>query len=67
MPQIVFSLQNFELFAWLDKDLLARRGVIPAESTHVRSATYSPDEHTWRHAQKLNSRVVDLARRGTET
>lgn len=61
VPQIVFSLQNFELFAWLDKDLLARRGVIPAASAQVRSGTYRPDEHTWRHGQKLNARLVEVA------
>ncbi len=66
MPQIVFSLQNFELFAWLEKDLLARRGVIPAESARVRSATYTPDELTWQHGQKLNQRVVEVARQRTE-
>ena len=66
VPQIVFSLQNFELFAWLDKDLLARRGVIPAESAQVRSATYTPDEHTWQHGQKLNRRVVEVARQWSE-
>jgi 4-hydroxy-tetrahydrodipicolinate synthase len=60
--QIVFSLQNFELFAWLDKDLLVRRGVIPRESAYVRSATYKPDEHTWRYGQKLNARMAELGR-----
>jgi len=67
VPQIVFSLQNFELFAWLEKDLLARRGVIPAETARVRSATYTPDEHTWQHGQKLNRRVVEVARGRTQT
>jgi 4-hydroxy-tetrahydrodipicolinate synthase len=62
LPHIVFSLQNFELFAWLEKDLLARRGVIPVESTYVRCATYRPDEHTWRHGQKLNARIAELGR-----
>ena len=66
VAQIVFSLQNFELFAWLDKDLLARRGVIPAESAQVRSATYTPDGHTWQHGQKLNRRVVEAARQRSE-
>ena len=62
LPHIVFSLQNFELFAWLEKDLLARRGVIPVESTCVRRATCRPDEHTWRHGQKLNARIAELGR-----
>ena len=67
LPQIVFSLQNFELFAWLEKDLLARRGVIPADSARVRSVTYTPDEHTWQHGQKLNRRVVEVARKRSQT
>ena len=61
LPQIVFSLQNFELFAQMDKNLLAQRGVIPAESAYVRSATYTPDEHTWEHGQKLNARIAKHA------
>jgi 4-hydroxy-tetrahydrodipicolinate synthase len=61
-PHIIFSLQNFELFTWLEKDLLARRGVIPAESAYLRSATYTPDEHTRRHGQKLNARIAELGR-----
>jgi 2-keto-3-deoxy-L-arabinonate dehydratase len=59
-PHMAFSLQNFELFAWLEKDLLARRGVIPAESAYLRSATYTPDEHTRCHGQKLNTRIAKL-------
>jgi 4-hydroxy-tetrahydrodipicolinate synthase len=62
LPQILFSLQNMELFLWMEKDLLARRGVIPATSTHVRPATYTPDDVTWRHARELNERIVHLAR-----
>lgn len=65
VPQIVFSLQNFELFAWMEKELLVRRGVIPAKSAHVRSATYRPDEHTWRHGQKLNARIAEIGRERT--
>ena len=65
LPHIVFSLQNFELFIRLEKDLLAKRGVIPPESVHVRSATYTPDEHTWRHGQKLNARIAELGRQRT--
>ena len=61
LPQIVFSLQSMELFLWMEKDLLVRRGVIPAESAHVRSATLSPDTDSWRHALLLNARVARLA------
>jgi 2-keto-3-deoxy-L-arabinonate dehydratase len=65
---MAFSLQNFELFGWLEKDLLARRGVIGAESAYMRSATYTPDEHTRRHGHKLNARIAELGRlrAGTE-
>ena len=66
LPQIVFSLQNFELFAQIDKNLLARRGVIPAESAYVRSATYTPDEHSWQYAQKLNARIIGYAKQMTK-
>jgi 4-hydroxy-tetrahydrodipicolinate synthase len=60
LPQIVFSLQSMELFLWMEKDLLVRRNVIPADAVHVRSATYTPDEYSWRHAQMLNERVAQL-------
>ena len=62
LPQITFSLQNFELFPQLEKDLLARRGVIPPDSTHMRSVTYTPDDHTWRYAQKLNAKIAELGK-----
>ena len=66
LPQIVFSLQNFELFAQIEKDLLARRGVIPKESAYSRSATYTPDEHSWQYSQKLNSRIVEYVKQQTQ-
>ena len=61
LPQIVYSLQNMELFLWMEKDLLARRGVISRSQAHVRAATCTPDEDAWRHAIWLNQRVADLA------
>ena len=61
LPQVVYSLQNMELFLWMEKDLLVRRGVISRPSAHVRSATATPDEDAWRHATWLNQRVADLA------
>ena len=39
--------------------------MIPPESVHVRSVTYTPDEHTWRHGQKLNARIAELGRQRT--
>jgi 2-keto-3-deoxy-L-arabinonate dehydratase len=67
LPQILFSLQNMELFLWMEKDLLARRGVIPQTSTHVRPVTYTPDDITWRHARELNERVVLVAKHRSKT
>ena len=56
LPHIVFSLQNLELFLYMDKDLLVRRNLI-AHST-VRAATLTPDEGTLRHADWLTERVL---------
>ena len=56
LPHIVFSLQNLELFLYMDKDLLVRRGLL-AHST-VRAATLTPDEGTLRHADWLTKRVL---------
>ena len=61
LPQIVYSLQSMELFLWMEKDLLVRRGVMDASSAHVRSARWTPDEPSWRYAQSLNERVAVLA------
>ena len=56
LPHIVFSLQNLELFLYMDKDLLVRRNLL-AHST-VRAATLTPDEGTLRHADWLTERVL---------
>ena len=61
LPQIVYSLQSMELFLWMEKALLVRRGVMDASSAHVRSARWTPDEPSWRYAQSLNERVAVLA------
>jgi dihydrodipicolinate synthase/N-acetylneuraminate lyase len=63
LPQIVFSLQHSELFNWVEKRLLAARGVLPEPSTFVRRATWTPDEETLRHGDELNRAVVELALR----
>jgi 2-keto-3-deoxy-L-arabinonate dehydratase len=63
LPQIVYSLQSMELFLWMEKDLLVRRGVINASSAHVRSASWTPDEPSWCYAQRLNERVALLAQK----
>ena len=61
LPQIVYSLQNMELFLWMEKDLLVRRGVISRSQAYVRTATCTPDEDAWQHAIWLNQRIADLA------
>ena len=61
LPQIVFALQHSELFNWVEKRLLARRGVLPEASTFVRRATWTPDDATLRHGDALNEAVIELA------
>jgi 4-hydroxy-tetrahydrodipicolinate synthase len=63
LPQIAYSLQNSELFNWVEKRLLAARGILPQSSIHVRQATFRPDEATLAHADRLNGQLVSLARR----
>jgi 4-hydroxy-tetrahydrodipicolinate synthase len=62
LPQVSFALQHSELFNWVEKRLLADRGVLPHSSIHVRSATWRPDEATLAHGDRLNASVVRLAR-----
>lgn len=63
LPQIMYSLQHSELFNWVEKRLLAARGILPKGSTYVRRATWAPDPATLEHADRLNADVVALARR----
>lgn len=63
LPQIMYSLQHSELFNWVEKRLLAARGILPKASTHVRRATWTPDDATLEHADRLNAEVIALARR----
>jgi dihydrodipicolinate synthase/N-acetylneuraminate lyase len=63
LPQIVFALQHSELFNWVEKRLLAERGVLPIASTFVRRATWTPDEATLHHGDALNRVVVELAKK----
>jgi 4-hydroxy-tetrahydrodipicolinate synthase len=62
-PQVVFALQNSELFNWIEKRLLRDRGVIPEASTHVRSATWTPDADTLRYGDRLAARVIAAAKK----
>ena len=61
LPHIVFSLQNLELYLYMEKQLLLQRGLI-AEGV-VRSATYTPDEDTVRYVQILTDRVLEALQR----
>jgi len=47
LPQLVFALQNLELFLCLEKKLLAARGVLDEASTYVRRPTWTPDQEHW--------------------
>jgi 4-hydroxy-tetrahydrodipicolinate synthase len=58
LPQLVFALQSMELFLWLEKRLLAARGVLDEKSTHVRRPTWTPDPETLAHGLHLNARFV---------
>jgi dihydrodipicolinate synthase/N-acetylneuraminate lyase len=58
LPQIVYSLQNMELFHHAEKQLLQARGVLPRAI--VRDATVVPGEHEQRHIRFLNERVIAL-------
>ncbi len=58
LPQIVYSLQNMELFHHAEKQLLQARGVLP--SAIVRDATVAPGEQEQRHIRFLNERILAL-------
>jgi dihydrodipicolinate synthase/N-acetylneuraminate lyase len=58
MPQIFFSLQNMELFHYVEKELLMARGVL--KNSVVRKAGYKPDAATAAYVKELNARVVAL-------
>jgi 4-hydroxy-tetrahydrodipicolinate synthase len=58
MPQIFFSLQNMELFHYMEKELLIERGVLT--NSVVRSARYIPDPSTKKYVKELNQRILQL-------
>jgi len=58
MPQIFFSLQNMELFHYVEKELLMARGVLT--NSVVRKATCKPDKSTRAYVKELNDRIVRL-------
>jgi 4-hydroxy-tetrahydrodipicolinate synthase len=59
LPQLVFSLQNFEFWLAVEKKLLAARGIIPESSAHVRAGTRACDPAALRHAFWLNQRILE--------
>jgi 2-keto-3-deoxy-L-arabinonate dehydratase len=56
LPQLVFTLQNLELFLHLEKRLLVARGVL-TDAT-VRRATYTPSAQIRAHGEMLNRRIL---------
>ena len=58
MPQIFFSLQNMELFHFIEKELLIARGVL--KNSVVRQAKYKPGASTMAYIRELNDRILRL-------
>ena len=58
LPQIVFSLQNMELYHYAEKSLLAARGMITG--THVREPRRELDALTRAHIDFLNANILGL-------
>ena len=63
LPQLVYSLQNLELWLFAEKKLLAARGIIPEASSFVRSGSRAPEPSEVRHMLWLNERLIRQARR----
>ncbi len=59
LAQIVFSLQDMELYLVVEKQLLAARGIIG--HSFVRSLAMTPEPETLLHAERLNERVLQVA------
>jgi 4-hydroxy-tetrahydrodipicolinate synthase len=59
LPQLVFSLQNMELFLHLEKRLLVARGIL--EHAVVRRATLTPEPQVMAYGDFLNQRVLEAA------
>jgi dihydrodipicolinate synthase/N-acetylneuraminate lyase len=58
LPQIVFSLQNLELFHHAEKQLLVARGAMP--EAHVRDAGMTLRPGDAAHIEFLNGRILAL-------
>jgi 4-hydroxy-tetrahydrodipicolinate synthase len=56
LPQIVFALQDFELFLYCEKRLLQARGLL--SNTRCRNANFTPDPYTLDYVDELNNRIL---------
>jgi 4-hydroxy-tetrahydrodipicolinate synthase len=56
LPQIVFALQNMELFVYCEKRLLQARGLV--SNARCRSASFTPDPYTSDYVDELNDRIL---------
>jgi 2-keto-3-deoxy-L-arabinonate dehydratase len=56
LPQIVFALQNMELFLYCEKRLLQARGLL--SNARCRSAHLGPDLHSRDYVHELNARIL---------
>lgn len=61
LPQIVYSLQNLELYHHAEKSLLQARGVLAG--AHVREARLEPGAREKEHLEFLNGRILALLER----
>jgi 4-hydroxy-tetrahydrodipicolinate synthase len=57
LPQIVFSLQNMELYLYCEKRLLRARGLLTNELR--RRPAYTPDADSVRYVDELNERILE--------
>ncbi|MGD0228032.1 MAG: dihydrodipicolinate synthase family protein [Terriglobia bacterium] len=56
LPQLVFTLQNLELFLYCEKRLLQARGLL--SNARCRNAAFTPDPDTVRYVDELNERMM---------
>jgi dihydrodipicolinate synthase/N-acetylneuraminate lyase len=56
LPQIVFSLQNMELFLYCEKRLLQARGYL--SNARCRRANFTPDPYIVKYVDELNDRIL---------
>ncbi len=56
LPQIVFSLQNMELFLYCEKRLLQARGLL--SNSRSRNAGLAPDPFSVQYVNELNDRIL---------